>query len=239
MKAKTFKKLLTSIAGGALGAILLSFMPGKHAPILPRDKIVRIRGEYGMCSGEQIEAPSGTTYILSAGHCRKLADPSGMFTIITEDHKSIQRKLIVEDPNSDLLLIEGLPSKEGIKIAARSYPGENVTTLTHGGNLDTYTTKGVLIQMSHMLVPVYPITSQEDREKCTSMPKNSVQNAGFEEFCCLDIFETVSTALIVPGSSGGALLDSRMQLVGVASAGDGTFSSFVSLKDIHELLNNY
>lgn len=239
MKAKKIKKLLISLFMGMAGAIVVCAYAGSH-PSLPKSKIVRIVSQIGMCSGEQVRAPSGQDYILTAGHCRKLSSSDNMFTIKTEDGKSIERKLIQEDPNSDLMLIEGLPGLEGLHIAPSSYAGEHITTLTHGDNLDTYATKGDLIQMQKLTVPVSEITSDEDRAKCSYMPKNTVLSSPFGgQYCCLNIFEVISTAIIVPGSSGGAILDSHMNLVGVASAGDGTFSSFVSLKDIKEFLGNY
>lgn len=239
MKAK---KLFTAVCGGMLGSFIIvgAYIESRHEIVLPKDKIVRIFSERGMCSGEQVHSPSGVDYILTAGHCRGLSDKSDVFSIKTEDGRILQRKLIAEDPNSDLLLIEGLPKTEGINIADRSYSSENITTLTHGNNFDTYMTKGVLIQMERVLAPVTAVSSEEDKAKCSSMPKNLVQEGMFgEAYCCLNVMEVVSTALIVPGSSGGAVLDSSMSLVGVVSAGDGKFGAFVSLKDIKAFLSNY
>lgn len=238
MKAKKINRLLSALFGGVAGGIIVCAYAFSH-PSLPKSKIVRIIGEHGMCSGEQVHSPSGADYILSAGHCRRLANASDMYTIKTEDGRKMQRKLIAEDPNSDLLLIEGVPGLRGLDLAESSYAGENITTLTHGDNLDTYMTKGVLIEMQRMIAPVSRIESEEDKKNCLSMPKNSIQGDGFGDYCCIDIFEVVSTALIVPGSSGGAVLDSHMDLVGIASSGNGTFGSFVSLIDIKSFLRNY
>src|SRR5258707_12043226 len=80
-------------------------------------RTVSIKGKYGQCSGEQIEAPSGETYILTAAHCRNLADDGISMVIITEDEKRLMRKIIAEDSYSDLLLLEGIPNLDGIKIA--------------------------------------------------------------------------------------------------------------------------
>lgn len=189
LKAKKIKKLLTSLFMGMAGAIIVCAYAGSH-PSLPKNKIVRIiKPGVGMCSGEQVRAPSGQDYILTAGHCRKLASSDNMFTIRTEDGKSIERKFIVEDPNSDLMLIEGLPGLEGIHIAPSSYAGEHITTLTHGDNLDTYSTKGELIQMQRITVPVTELNSKEDLDKCTSMPKNVVLTSPLNQpYCCLSIW---------------------------------------------------
>jgi len=51
--------------------------------------------------------------------------------------------------------------------------------------------------------------------------------------------QLVSTARIIPGSSGGPLLNSANELVGIASATDGEISSFVALSDIQHFLKSF
>src|SRR5579859_3994479 len=82
----------------------LNFQPDDE---YPRRQVVKIAGPHGMCSGEQVRAPSGQTYILTAAHCRGFMDSTSNFTVVNEDGLSIQRRFIAEDPNSDIMLIEG------------------------------------------------------------------------------------------------------------------------------------
>lgn len=102
-----------------------------------RSRIVRITSDRGMCSGEQVRAPSGQDYILTAGHCNILSSSDGAYNVVTEDGKSLKRHLVQEDPNSDLMLLEGLPG-----VVAQAYRGQRVKTFTHGRDLDTYSTEG-------------------------------------------------------------------------------------------------
>jgi V8-like Glu-specific endopeptidase len=57
--------------------------------------------------------------------------------------------------------------------------------------------------------------------------------------CVVDTMEMASNADIVPGSSGGVVLDDDDQVVGVVSAGDGHFGYFVSTSDIRSFLTGF
>lgn len=205
----------------------------------PRSRIVRITHNNGMCSGEQVLAPSGQSYIMSAGHCRSLST-NDVFTIETEDHRTLQRKLVAEDPKSDLIIIEGIPNMVGIPIAKFAQARDKVRTLTHGSNMDTYETSGVLIQVSKISAMLSEIKGQADEDVCASQPKTYVEDSLLGRICVMSVFEMISTAQIVPGSSGGAVLNMDNELVGIASASRGdSFSAFVLLSDIQAFISNY
>lgn len=227
-------KSLLVVGAAVAGYFLMQGPSDAHI----RSRIVRIVSDRGMCSGQQIHAPSGQDYILTAGHCNVLASADGTYTVKTDDGKTLSRRLIGEDPNSDLLLLEGLPGAKGLDIAAYSWQGERVKTYTHGRNLDTYTTEGEYIQTEMIDIPLFRLESDSDKQRCTKSPKFRL----FEEegWCALHIVEEVSTAFISPGSSGGAIVDSDGKLIGVASASDGRgFFYFVTLSDIKSFLRNY
>lgn len=228
-------KKLAILAAAIIGAILL--IPA-HKAVNPRDRIVKLTGKAGQCSGEQIKAPSGESYILTAGHCSVLVD-DGRINVETEDHKHLSRKFIAEDPSSDLMLIEGVPHMEGIPIALTSFPGQHVRTLTHGNGFATYQTEGVLIQLDKVEAELFAITNDAEAAKCASMPKQHPEGSLFGSICALDVIEIISTAMVVPGSSGGAVLNRHNELVAVVSAGGGPFSAFVKLADIRNFLNSY
>jgi len=202
---------------------------------------VRLVGENGMCSGEQIVAPSGATYIISAAHCLKIAK-DGVMHIQTEDGAHLQRRVIAEDVNSDLLLIEGLPGVDGLKIAKSSAAGQHVRTYTHGRDMDTYRTDGLLIMDMEVNIPISAINNDADAAKC-NLPKNRiyVQDSIFGpyRYCLLRSVQTLSTAPVLPGSSGGMVLNDADELVGVVSATDSNTSSFVTISDIHVFLSGY
>lgn len=206
-----------------------------------RTKIVKLQGNGYQCSGEQVTARSGQNYILSAGHCHNLADKNGSVEVITEDRRSIQRKIIAEDKFSDLLLIEGLPNLKGLQVAKYDRANQEVVTYTHGRGMDTYTTRGNLVQYQSIDILHGEIHSPEDLKYCSSMPKLSVQQSWFSQVCVMRVTETVTTAHVVPGSSGGAVLNADAELVGVVSAGDqdGSFGYLVTLYDIQRFLYSY
>lgn len=201
-----------------------------------RSKVVKLTSKQGSCSGQQVVGASGMDYILTAGHCKPL-EVNGSIMVTTEDGRSLYRRIIVEDEESDLLLLEGVPNMPGLAIAPVSFPKQPVRTFTHGRGFDTYRTEGALIQNYQISVPV------SEAENCPKMPKYRVveYNTMFGplEVCALSVIETVTTAMIVPGSSGGAVVNSDGELVGVVSAGDGVFGYLVSLSDIKKFLHNY
>lgn len=204
-----------------------------------RQRSVKLVSDHGSCSGEQVRATSGVDYILSAGHCSVLKDEAGNIKVITESGKELSRRVIAEDPNSDLLLIEGLPGLKGLPLAKSVTVSQHIRTFTHGGGLDTYKTEGELIQDQKVKILISPIFSEDDREACAKLPKYRIADLGFVQACALDVMETVSTASIIPGSSGGMVVDDSGELVGVVSASDGKMGYFVRLSDIRTFVNSY
>lgn len=222
----------------ALIAIMLFSMAGPSDNSI-RSRVLKLSSSFGMCSGEQVRAPSGVDYVLTAAHCKPLADQNGDIRVTTEDGRELMRKIVAEDPMSDLLLLEGVPGIRGLDIANWDYAREHVRTFTHGNRFDTYKTEGVLIQDGKIMVMLDVIRSFQDEMACTQ-PKNAVVDIGFGlRVCLLSVVETATTAMIVPGSSGGPILNDSGQLIGVVSAGDGHFGYLVRLYDIKQFMHNY
>lgn len=209
----------------------------------PQSRTVMLRGLHTLCSGAQVRAKSGVDYILSAGHCMP-AVIDGMVEIITEDGKVLERKVIAEDKNSDLMLLEGAPGMKGLDIADYTYRGQHIRTYTHGRGMATYKTEGVLIETMHIAIPAFEITNDQLAVQCRSMPKYQEITVGsvFGEpmaVCVLSLDEYASTAFILPGSSGGMVVDDSGKLAAIVSASGEGIGYFVSLKDIHHFVDNY
>lgn len=206
-----------------------------------KNRIVRVMGDRGMCTGEQVRAPSGTSYILTAGHCLSLPHSNGILTIKTQSGKVIKRRIIAEDPYSDLLLLEGLPKLRGLDVGTSWAPMDPVRALTHGGNFDLYETKGMIIQLIQIPIPYKAVESEADEQECNSMPKQEVQDINFfGKSCVLTVYEMATTVAIRPGSSGGPLFNGSGELIGVASASDQfAFGHFVTVHDIRRFLAGY
>lgn len=213
--------------------------PSTESELMAR--VVRLTSESGRgsCSGEQVRATSGKDYILTAAHCLSLASSDGSMQVITEDGRKLARKVIVEDAFSDLALIEGLPNTDGIAIARNNHRNQKVRTFTHGKALATYRTEGVLIEEQEIAVMLDFIVSPEAEAKCRAKSKQRVENVWFFKICILKVREMATTAMIVPGSSGGMVVDADGALVGVVSAGGDGMGWLVPLSDIQAFLSNY
>lgn len=235
-KIASFKTICWAlIIGGAF--LLAKNLCGKSDRYII-DRVVKLQSYRGSCSGEQVRAPSGKDYVLTAAHCRIL-EVDGAIQAVTEDNKSVMLRVIAEDPKSDLLLLEGIPNLRGLDIAQDSKRFEEVRTFTHGRGLDTYETKGFLIQDFDVKVLISYVTSPESEVECSKLPKNKVERDLFASYCVLEVSETISNADIQPGSSGGPAVNPMGELVGVASASGGGFSFFVRIEDIRHFLYSY
>ena len=233
-KIKWFLGLLAVMYGVHAACASYANRPSSDAYAMGRS--IKILGKGGQCSGEQVESYSGHTYILSAAHCAKLADAAGYYTVFTEDGRKLQRRLIAEDSNSDLLLIEGVPGLQGLKIAESHWRFEHIRTLTHGAGMDTYKTEGALVQIMTISIAVGIVDASS--LPCTDVKYRIVQEDLFA-VCVLHIPEAVSTAKVSPGSSGGMVIDDDGALVAVVSASDEHFSYLVPLEAIRAFLIGY
>lgn len=212
----------------------------KTAPEYLRARSVMLFNDEGLCSGEQVKAPSGVNYILSAGHCMHLANSEGFVKVKTEDGQIILRRVIGEDPNSDLMLVEGLPDLDGIEIGIDLRRAQHIRTFTHGKGMDTYETDGLVVGKTIARFVIKLLDTME--QKCPDMAKIKTKMVdgifGPVPACVMESEETITTAMIVPGSSGGMAVDDDGRLIGVASATDGSFGYLVKLEDIRAFLAN-
>lgn len=209
----------------------------KSSDLYIRDRVVKLTGGGIQCTGIVIEAPSHKSYILTAAHCRPMVK-SGKITAITEDGEVNIVDFIAEDPASDLMLLGGIQDLDGIEVGEFEYNYQPVHTLTHGAGKPTYRTDGMLLEAAQSQVAVYRISSDDERKACQSQFKLEIMDSFWGEMCIMSTVQYSSTADIVPGSSGGPVLNNNGDLVGIVSAYDGKFSYFVTLRDIRSFLYN-
>jgi hypothetical protein len=222
--------------------ILLGSLFGcAKAPSDIRASVVKLASQHGACSGTQIKTHKGNKYILTAAHCLPIA-VDGMFPVFTEDGGQYVSKIVEEDMESDLLLLEPAPSKvPALPIADDISRFETLTSFTHGRAYATYSTEGTFVGETMVHFLDHAIDTQEDRDSCKKK-KNRIEEVSFfgmftVEVCVVATVESVTTVRATPGSSGGIIANSRGELAGVVSTGDEMFTNLVTLKDIHRFLD--
>lgn len=193
-----------------------------------RNRVLKlINPKVGQCSAIEVRAPSGHVYTLSAAHCATLAE-NEYINAEAEDGAVKLIKVIRVDKEHDLMILEAF-DKKSINIAKTEKEYEKVHTLTHGAGKPTYRTDGYLLDIEDVEV----LDTHTPIEECQDLRVSM-----FGAVCIKKEHVVYSTAQVVGGSSGGAVLNEAGELVGIVSCGDDHFSGFVLLSDIQEDMKN-
>ena len=199
------------------------------------DRVVMLKGDQGLCSGIEITSDSGKHYVLSAAHCTDIMK-NNKAEAIRENGSKFIAFVIKVDRLHDLLLMSSADNT-GIQIDDHVYKHQHIRTLTHGQGMPTYRSDGEVLAEQEIHVAAFMITSPADEVKCRAEKNRKVvQIFIFPPFCEATMNEVSMTAKVVPGSSGGAVLNDAGRLVGIVSSTNGDFGFMVPLKEIKAFL---
>lgn len=233
------KKILVLVIFASLSLFYLieSSRSLKASDAYIRNRVVKIHDIQGSsCTGVQVYAPSGKIYILTAAHCAEFM-PNGDALVNDEDGTEYPSYIVDIDQEKDLMLMSKI-SNDAIDLAKSWYKYEKVHTLTHGKGMPTYRTNGELLDKEPAEIPMFPITDDASAKSCNK-PYQKVVQGMFSQICVAIFHSVMGTARVLPGSSGGPVLDEDGRLVGIVSFTDGFFSGYVALEDIKAFLKDH
>ena len=146
-------------------------------------------------------------------------------------------KVIEFDVDHDLMLLSAANGLS-IEVASKVYAHEHIHTMTHGGRFPSYRTDGEMLEEREVNIRGGEINTPEEMSQCSG-PNMS---PSFDEgglFCAMHMTMAVSTAYVIPGSSGGPAMDANGRLIGIVSCTYGEFSGLVPLHDIIQFLKSH
>jgi hypothetical protein len=200
-----------------------------------RQRMFMISSEKGLCSAVQVIDSKGNIVLLSAAHCAGLLQGGLAITTSETGRRSVSR-LIKIDTNADLMIMTAI-TEDYINIASHSKIHEHVRAVTHGSGMASYQTEGELLEIMPIQIAKGEIQSDKDRETCLQDPRDTIVDTLIGQMCMVSLPARVSTVKVVPGSSGGPVLNDSGELLGIVTACDSNeFSYFVTLKDIRKFL---
>lgn len=195
-------------------------------------------------SGSHVVAPSGRVYILTNAHVCNLSKTKEIY--ITDDFgRTIPRRIIEVSDFTDLCLVEPLPNYKGaLKIGSEPNPGQIVAAIGHPSLMPTTMSRGEVIGQQEVDVTDHIMDPSDKEDKC-NLPKNKIVDVddiffGSFKVCTIHINANLTTAVILPGSSGSPLIDFWGRMVGVMFAGNrANWGVAVTQNDVQRFLKPY
>lgn len=233
-KALTMMFVMTLIATATLSYQEIQF---KKSDEYLRQRVVKLVGNRGSCSGIQVKVPSGRVVTLSAAHCQDITSENKITAISDNGDKTILT-IIKADRSIDLMVLTA-GDNSSIDVADSISMHEKVHTMTHGNGLMSHRSDGELLDLVTVRMALFGIGDEKDMRECIKI-KGKVNIDIFSGLICIaDLDLILSTARVRHGSSGGAVVNENNELVGIVSATDSDdIAGFVPLHKIHEYIKD-
>lgn len=204
-----------------------------------RDAVVKLTNDKkGSCSGIKVKTANDDVVILSAAHCMVILDANKQMKAIDRHGNEEIVTFIAEDEMSDLMILS-TDDEHYVDIADSTVNHEKAHAITHGRGHDAYRSDGEIMEIALTQIPIFSIENVAMLNQCMSMPKYVPYATMFGPYCVLETEQQWSSVQVVGGSSGGGLLNEAGEVIGITSAGDGTFGAFVTLKDIKNFISQH
>lgn len=202
----------------------------KAQPREPNESLMRLTNGYGaVCSGVQIKWQQHL-YILTAQHCASLENDKHEIIVQAKHFKGKLLRIIKRSETADVIVVEPYPQVPGIEIAKFAGLGEANTIY---GFPDGFYKK---LPNAHFIGLAQTQVDTDDRPD----PKHCLIHKWrkIEGLRCLDVLHLAELDKpVIPGTSGGPVVNRQGQVVGIISQTDHRHSFAVLLKDIRDVLN--
>ncbi len=157
-----------------------------------------------------IQAPSGITYLMTAGHiCR---GQELIYVLLGERY--FARAILERNDYIDLCLLEGLPGKTGMPLAAQEPEiGSRVVQMGFPDNAkDVVVSRGMIFAAEDREQQILIVKKPEHQLQCEQRGffLSTVNNA---IWCAINIASYNLTTLSYPGSSGSSVVNDKGEVV--------------------------
>ncbi len=236
--ATTF--IITSITAPRLYKTYLKYTTAKHVY-----RIYKNINKRGGGTGFDISTPSGKAYVLTNSHICDMAGKSKRLYIENQRGMGMFRKIVKNSEYTDLCILEGIPEKDGLKLANSVGIGQVLTVIGHPMLLPITVRQGEILGEKKIKLFNYLLTKRPKKAKCNK-PKNKIEYIhtrwGMKIKACFTVIRSYFTDIeIYPGNSGSPVINSFGNVVGIIFAINGMpkWGYFIPFDDIKKFIEKY
>lgn len=156
---------------------------------------------------------NGSKYIVTNAHLCDVSQ-NGYMTV-NKGSDSTPRRILAVSRQNDLCILEPV-SGLGLAITTSRSKNQLLTMHGHAFNEGLSARSGRIISQSTKTIPLFPITSNEDHDRCTEQEGDII--IVFISFFCIRRHTVLETTIQGgPGASGSPVVDLLGRIVGVKS----------------------